>query len=209
MPGARFAFRGRNTPRVRPTPPLCAGSLGAIRPLVSWARRQHALTPLPRSTCLGVRCSRFVLSWRQVHAHANVPAPLHVPRCEGRVSRAADGASKPPSRPTQALLRALCALRTARGRVRIAPPRRVAGASCLAASTRALPPPASGAVRALRAARAHRRSEHVSAARMMHVHWRTYDVSAAPPPCSARSGERPAGGTRQCPPHPAAACGDD
>ena len=52
--GARFMFRGRNTPRVRPASALCAGRPEhRPRPSQPGAQAARALMPLLRSPCLG------------------------------------------------------------------------------------------------------------------------------------------------------------
>ena len=161
----------------------------------------RSLMSRQRSPCLGPVVWVAELTIRALlaaRAHPR-PAPVGcccsttVPLCEGSVSRSADGASMPLPRPTRVLARALCALRTARGLVRIAPSRRAASASFLAASTRSHPLPRIGRVRADRA---------LTAAR---AHLRMYPP--APPPCSTISWECSASGTRQCPPHAAMVCG--
>ena len=82
---------------------------------------------------------------------------------DGSVSLFADGERKPPPRPTQVRVRALCAQRTARGRVSFTLPRRVASASCLAASTRAHPILRIGVLCGSRFEGGTRTSAHVSA----------------------------------------------
>ena len=94
----------RGEPERRPPP----GQLDAP------AAHAHAAAAQPVPLCT-VRAIRALL--------ADVrPSP---PLCDGSVSRLADGASKPPPHRTQVRVRALGALRMARGRVCIAPPRRV------------------------------------------------------------------------------------
>ena len=193
------------------------------------ARAQATATqPVPRPGCTVVALRALLAARARVR-----PTPVGccgsttVPRRDGSVSRSANGASKPAPRPTQVLVRALCALRTARGRVRIAPTGRVASASCLAAaSTRAHPPPGPPriGVTTVCGARGARFEGTLKALIGAEEGWRrrgggytrrcartSAHVSGTPGttllPCSTLSGERSAGGTRQCPPHPAAECG--